>query len=145
MALSKRLLGAFLIATALAAVLNWIATPLYNDGGSEYGVWKILNWFMAVAVALVPGSKPSPQDRPGKRSARRSRYPPSTWRPTCRVYGSVALTGWFFWNWFHSFLPENEPELVGEIHLAAWVLINPLFVVVCAATGLYLFREAARD
>ena len=144
MALSKRLLGAFLIATALAAVLNWTATPLYNDGGSEYGVWKILNWFMAVAVALVLAVNLARKiglgnDQPDGPVTRKHM------ETNLSFYGSVALTGWFFWNWFHSFLPENEPELVGEIHLAAWVLINPLFVVVCAATGLYLFREAARD
>ena len=70
--------------------------------------------------------------------------PGGRWHANLSFYGSLVLTAWFFWNWFHSFLPENEPALVGEIHLAAWMWINPLFFLVCGVTGLHRLREARR-
>ena len=143
MGLAKRFLGVYLIAVAVAVFVNWIATPLYHDGSSNYTVWEILNWFMAVAVVLALavnlcrkiGLSQGEPDGPLTRRQVDANL---------SFYASVVLTGWFLWNWFHSFLPENEPVLVGEIHLAAWMWINPLFYIVCGVTGLHRLREARR-
>ena len=143
MGLAKRFLGVYLIAVAVAVFVNWIATPLYHDGSSHYTVWEILNWFMAVAVVLalavnlcrkICGGRSEPN---GPLTSRQV-------DTNLSFYGSLVLTAWFLWNWFHSFLPENEPALVGDIHLAAWMWINPLFYIVCGVTGLNLLREARR-
>ena len=142
-ALANRLLAAYLILVAVAVFANWIATPLYHDGSSDYVVWELLNWFMAVAVVLALavnlcrkiGLSQGEPDGPLTRRQVDANL---------SFYGSLVLTAWFLWNWFHSFLPENEPALVGEIHLAAWMWINPLFFLVCGVTGLHRLREARR-
>ena len=141
MTLLKRLLAGFLIAAALTAFVNWIATPLYHDGGNDYPVWAAFNWVMAVAVALTLAVNLARKvrlgaDRPDGPVTRKHL------EANLSFYASVVLAAWYYWNWFHSLFPENEPDLVGEIHLAAWVLINPLFTVLCGATGLYLLRKA---
>ena len=48
-----RAAAGFLVATGVAVAVNLAATPLYHDGASEYPVWKVLNWFMAVGVVTV--------------------------------------------------------------------------------------------
>ncbi len=144
MAVANRSLGMFLIAIALAVLVNWIATPLYHDGGSDYPVWDVLNWFMAVAIALALAVNLGRKirlrrDDPDGPLTRKSL------ETNLSLYASLVLTSWFFWNWFYGFFPENESALVGEIHLGAWVLINPLFFLICGTTGLHLLRAAADD
>ena len=41
-------------------------------------------------------------------------------------YATIVLTLWFFWNWFYGFFPQNEPDVVGLVHLEMWTLINPI-------------------
>ena len=55
MAMVRRLLAVLLIATAVAVFANLILTPVYHDGGADYPVWEVINWFMAAStlVALV--------------------------------------------------------------------------------------------
>ena len=56
MDLAKRIVGYYLLLTALAAALLLIVTPLIHDGSPEYPLWKILNWFMAAGtVAILVG------------------------------------------------------------------------------------------
>ena len=49
----RRIVAVFLIATAIAVVVNLAATPLYHDGSADYTVWEILNYFMAVGTVIV--------------------------------------------------------------------------------------------
>ena len=49
----RRLLAIYLAVVALAVAVNWIATPVYHDGSTNYWLWGILNWFMAVAVVII--------------------------------------------------------------------------------------------
>ena len=53
MQLVRKIIAAYLVIVGLAVFLNLIATPLYHDGSDDYQIWKILNWFMAVAVLIV--------------------------------------------------------------------------------------------
>ena len=57
-------------------------------------------------------------------------------------YASIVLALWWFWNWFYSLFPENEPEVFGLIHLEWWAFINPLMAPVLGATGFHLWRAA---
>ena len=53
MATLKRALAVLLVATAVAAAVNLILTPLYHDGSSTYAVWEAINWFMAASTVVV--------------------------------------------------------------------------------------------
>ena len=115
--------------------------PSTTIAAANIPVWVILNWFMAstIIVALdrnirgklaLWGTDP---DVPltGRRV-----------QVNLLFYATIVLTLWFFWNWFYGFFPQNEPDVVGLIHLEMWTLINPLFVLTIGVTGFNLWQEA---
>ena len=141
MSILKRIAAIYLIAVSALAGLHWIITPLYDNSSGDYPAWVILNWFMASTIivaldknirskAMLRGSDP---DAPltGRRV-----------QVNLLFYATIVLTLWFFWNWFYSFFPQNEPDVVGLVHLEMWTLINPLFVLTMGVTGFSLWQEA---
>ena len=134
----KRLLAVFLVVTALAAAVLLIATPLYHDGSPEYPHWKIMNWFMAFAVpvALIVSylRKRALGDDPDV-----SEYV----RVGATYYAAIVLTMLFFWEWFWTLNPESETGLAATSHMVYFPIMDALFVVVCLATGRYLWSRAS--
>ena len=136
----KRIAAIYLILVAAVAGVHWIVSPLYDNSSGEYPVWVILNWFMASTIIALDrnirgklalwGTDP---DVPltGRRV-----------QVNLLFYATIVLTLWYFWNWFYGFFPQNEPEVVGLIHLEMWTLINPLFVLTIGVTGFSLWEEA---
>ena len=51
--LVNRIIPVFLFVMAVAVGLNLILTPVYHDGSDNYAIWKIMNWPMAVGVAIA--------------------------------------------------------------------------------------------
>ena len=49
----KRVLAVYLLAVGLAVAVNFVATPFYHEGGPDYPVWDVLNWFMATAMVIA--------------------------------------------------------------------------------------------
>lgn len=134
-------LGGLLLATAVAAWILWVATPLFHDGSDSYPYWEALNYFMAfsVFVALLVNAV-------GKRAYDRANPGdgPITRRwltANLLFFASLVLAAWFYWNWFFQFFPENEPG-AAEIHLEMWTLINPLFYLTCGVTGYRMLSGA---
>ena len=141
MSILKRVAALYLIVVAAAAGVHWIITPLYDNSSGEYPVWVILNWFMAstVIVALDRNVRSKLALRDGDPEA------PLTGRRiqvNLLFYATIVLTLWFFWNWFYGFFPNNEPDVVGLVHLEMWAFINPLFVLTIGVTGFSLWGEA---
>ena len=134
-------LGVVLLATAAAAWLLWVITPLIHDGSDSYPFWEILNYFMAfsILVALLVNAV-------GKRAYDRAN---SSDGPITRrwltvnllFFASLVLAAWFYWNWFFNFFPESEPA-AADIHLEMWTLINTLFYLTCGMTGYRMLRGA---
>ena len=144
MSIVNRILSIYLIAVAFATGINWIATPLYHDGSSNYWVWETLNWFIAAAVVItlvVNAIRKRQLCRREEGSAAISR---DYVEVNLAFAASVVLTLWYFWNWFAALNPGSEPEVVGLIHLEWWAFVNPLGVLVYAYTGAYLWRAAGR-
>ncbi len=142
MIILKRLLAVFLALMALVVGVHWIASPLYDNSSGDYPVWVILNWPMAlgVVIALVVNFTrkrdlaSSGSDAPVTRKYLEANI---------AFYASLLLALWFYWNWFYSLFPDNEPAAVGQIHLMMWAFINPvLSVPVMGATGFHLWRDA---
>ena len=139
----KRVLAVYLLLIALVTGINWIATPLYHDGTSNYWIWETLNWFMAVAVIMVlvvnaVRKHCFSRGEEGDKTVTRDYL-----EINLAFAASIVLTLWYFWNWFASLNPGSEPDVVGLIHLEWWAFINPLGVLVYAYTGAYLWRSAA--
>ena len=139
----KRVLAIYLIAIAFATGINWIATPLYHDGSSNYWVWEILNWFMAVGVIIVLVVNSIRKRRLCRREEGSSAITRDYLEVNLAFAASIVLTLWYFWNWFAALNPGSEPDVVGLIHLEWWAFINPMGVLLYAYTGAYLWRAAS--
>ena len=86
---AKKLVAVYLVATALAAFVLFIVTPLTHDGSPEYPIWKVLNYFMAAAtlIILVLGCyRKCSLDRGGDQASNLDRVAANV-----AFYGAVAL------------------------------------------------------
>ena len=138
MAMVKRVLGAYLVVTGIAAVALLILTPLIHDGSPDYPIWKILNWFMAagVLVILFMGFR-------GKRS--RGADEPDVverLRLSLVYYGSIVLTMLFFWGFLWTLNPESETGGAVTSHLVYFPLVDALYTTLALSIGRRLWREA---
>ena len=107
MQLVTKIVAAYLVIVGLAVFLNLIATPLYHDGSPDYPTWKILNWFMAVAVLiiLVVGTlRKRILDNAGEEGASTLDHV----RGSFVFYGAIVLAMLFFWEWFWTLNPDSE-------------------------------------
>lgn len=142
--LLERVVSAYLILLAVIAGVHWIISPLIENSSGQYPVWTFINWFMAMGTAMVAvenirnkiiSIRANEYDLDDSITGRRL-------QTNLLFYGSIVLVLWFYWNWFNAFFPENEPEVVGLIHLEMWTLINPLFDIIVGVTGFNMWKEA---
>ena len=139
----KRVIGAYLFLVSFAIAVNWVITPLIDNSSGEYPIWIILNWFMALAVILVlivNFARKFALEEPANTGITRIYL-----EVNLAFYATIVLTLWWFWNWFHSMFPDNEPDVVGLIHLEWWAFINPLMAITLGVTGAYLWKNASED
>ena len=138
MDLLKRALAVLLLGTAVAAWANLILTPVYHDGGADYPVWEVINWFMAAStlVALVVGYMRKRDQAGGEPSV--IEY----LRVSFAFYGAVVLAMLFFWGWIWTLNPDSETGEAVTSHVVYFPIVDALFVVIALATGRYLWTEA---
>ena len=113
MSVAKRVLAFFLVAIGLAVALNFVLTPVYNDGTTDYPVWRILNWFMVAAalVMLVVGFQ-------RRRDPERSDVSAVEYlRGTFAYYGAIVLTMLMLWEWYWTLNPASETGDAVTAHL----------------------------
>ena len=130
-----RLLALYCLGTAAVVGVYFILSPAVRPGATEFPIWEVLNYFMAVAifVALVASFV-------HKLEHERGGGPPDTVeyiRLTVAFYGAVLLTLWFFWRWFTLLQGDDGSGL-------SWTLINPLFAIVVGAIGRHIWQNADR-
>ena len=140
LSIAQRITAAYLVATAIAVFVLFIITPLTHDGSPEYPIWKILNYFMAVAVFIMlvvgccrkcmltkAGAQPSTLDHVGANIA---------------FYGAIALAMLFFWNWFWTLNPDSETGDAVTSHIVYFPLVDVLFTVLGLATAKHMWTCA---
>ena len=132
----KRVLAAFLVATAVAVVLNLILTPVYHDGSPEYPVWRILNWFMAAGVLVALVASYLRRRIEGSGGTNTLKYV----RASVIYYGAIVLTMLFFWGWIWTLNPDSETGDAVTSHLIYFPIVDSLFVVVALSTGCHLWK-----
>ena len=133
----KRILAAFLVLTAIAVALNFILTPVYHDGSPDYPVWKIVNWFMAVAVFVALVVSYLQRRTLGSEGAGNLQYI----RASLTYYGAIVLTMLFFWGWFWTLNPDSETGDAITSHIIYFPIMDSLFVVVALAAGCRLWNH----
>lgn len=122
----------YAILAALVVAVNYVITPLYDDGSTGYPVWTLLDWPMAVAVVLaLVASSVWKVRHAGTEDVK------LYFRSSGLFYASVVLFMWHFSNWF--------ADLMSRELLLLWELSNPLFVVVVGAAGLRLLSESCQS
>ena len=139
MAVAKRLLAFYLVAIGIAVAVNFILTPVYNDGTTDYPVWRILNWFMVAAamVILVVGFQR--RRDPALADVGAVEY----LRGSFAYYGAIVLVMLMLWEWYWTLNPSSETGDAVTAHLIYFPLVNALFVVLALATGRHIWNEAS--
>ncbi len=138
------ILGLYLLAVSVATAINWVTTPLYHDGSTNYWLWAIMNWFLAAAVVITLAVNSLRKYQLCKSEPAGGGITREYLEVNLAFAFTLLLALWYFWNWFGSLYPANEPEVVGLIHLEWWAFINPLGVLVYGYTGAHLLRAAVR-
>ncbi|MCY4476186.1 MAG: hypothetical protein OXC83_12255 [Chloroflexi bacterium] len=131
MEIARRIVAVFLIATAIAVVVNLAATPLYHDGSADYTVWEILNYFMAVGtvIVLVVGIL-------RKRAIGGTDVDTLTYLRTSVVfYGGIVLASLFFWEWFWQLNPDSETGDAVTSHLIYFPIVDMMYAVLALIVG----------
>ena len=138
MTVAKRLLAVFLVLIGIAVAVNFVLTPVYNDGTTDYPIWRILNWFMvAAALAMLVVGFQRRRD-PERADVSAVEY----LRGTFAYYGAIVLTMLMLWEWYWTLNPSSETGDAVTAHLIYFPLVNALFVVLALATGRHLWNEA---
>ena len=110
MAVAKRLLAFYLVAIGIAVAVNFILTPVYNDGTTDYPVWRILNWFMVAAamVILVVGFQR--RRDPARADVGAVEY----LRGSFAYYGAIVLVMLMLWEWYWTLEPLQRDRRCGD-------------------------------
>ena len=142
MEIVRRLLGVFLVVIAIVVAINLMATPLYHDGSEDYPIWKIVNWFMAIGVVVALITNAMRKRALGARGTDEPNVREYL-RVNLTYYTTIILTILFFWGWFWTLNPDSETGEAVTSHLVYFPIMDSLFVVVCLATGRYLWNLAS--
>ncbi len=136
-----RLIGAYLLLTAIAVALLLMITPLIHDGSPDYPYWTILNYFMALGAPLMLVLT----------FLYRWRLDPeSTDNYTCAIvnglfYGSVVLVMLFFWQYFWLLDTSSETGDAALSHTIYFPLMDAIYVVLGLIIGERLLRYGGQQ
>ncbi len=136
MSILIRAVAAYLVLLAVAVAVHFIITPLYHSGGDEpFAAWEVLNWFMAAGMVLALAASYAEKRRvDSDDSAPMKRY----LEANTVFYGTVVVFMLFFWNWFASLSPNNQPD--GQY----WAVIDVLMPLVTGVIGCRMWRNVAK-
>ena len=131
MDLAKRIIGYYLLLTALAAALLLMVTPLIHDGSADYPLWKILNWFMAAGtVVILVAAFAARRSQGCEKVDTLERL-----RVSLVFYGAIVLAMLFFWGWFWTLNPESETGEAVTSHMVYFPIMDALYVVLSISVG----------
>ena len=129
----KKLLGAYLIGTALFVAAWFIINPFFDASG----VWDAANYLMAVAlvVALLFNLYRKLKDNADE-DGDRLRH----WEINLCLYLTIGVAILFFRNWFLEIAGTGGDDSTTGL---VWITVNVLFPLTAGATGAALCCEGA--
>lgn len=133
----KRLVALFLALTALTVFFNLILTPAYHDGSSDYPVWEIINYFMAVGVILALAAsflRRRAADGADISTAEK------VWS-NLFCYAAIALAMLFFWQYLWLQYPDSETGDAVTSHIIYFPLVDVLYTLVTLDAARWLWRK----
>ena len=135
MSILMRAAAAYLALLAAVIAVNFMVTPLYHPGGdAPFTVWMTINWFMAVGMVIALAASYVEKRRVDADSGVGVK---SYLEANTVFYAAVVVFLLFFWNWFSSLSPNNQPDN------QYWVVIDVLMPLVMGVTGCRMWRRAA--
>ena len=131
-----RIIGLYLLLTAVAVFLLLIATPLFHDGSPDYPVWEVMNYFMALGTVVMLALTFVYKIRLD---------PENTDNYTCAIahglfYASVVLTMLFFWEYFWQLNPDSETGEAVTSHIIYFPLVDAMYAVLGLIIGDQLMK-----
>ena len=117
---------------ALVAVY-FILSPVIHGDAVEFPIWEVLNYFMAVAVAIALGA--SVLHKLDLESDASTTDVVRYLRVNGAFYAAALLTLLFFWKWFTALQGGAGDDV-------SWAVIDPLFAIVTAAVGRHIWQHA---
>ena len=132
----RRPLAVILGLTALAVLIHFVLSPVYEDVIESHDVWNILNWFMAfgVLVALVLTYL-------AKKDVDRAGDTNTYIRANVGFYAAAALVILYFWNWVNELVVGGGSE--GEVNGNYWVLIDVIYVILITRVSMGLWSDSS--
>ena len=135
--LVKRAVSAYLALVALAVLGQFVAYPLYayegDNADAALEIWLVLDWFMAVGLALMLVMTCKGKQSCDADAASDSRQ----WiRANVMFYLTVLLTVAFLPNWFAAAWGENDNPTI-------WHIIDTVLPVLFLVQARRLLRPAA--
>ena len=127
----KRLLGAYLIGTALFVAAWFIINPFFD----ARGVWDAANYLMAVALVVsllfnLHRKLRVNADQDGDRLGR--------WEIDLCLYLTIGVAILFFRNWFLEIAGDGDGDSATGL---VWIVVNVLFPLTAGTAGAALWRE----
>ena len=135
---AKKVVAVYLLITALVVAVHFVFSPFYRDVLDPIEVWSVLDWFMAVGVVIVVVANVR-RGLAAERADASEASAAASLTANVAKWASILLALWFFWNWF-DFLTLEE-DVQGWVFLMNWSIVDPLFVMVAAATGRRLLAD----
>ena len=132
-AMIMRLLSVYLMGLAAVVAVYFILSPVIHGDATEFPVWEVLNYFMAVAVVIAVGA--SALHKLDMESDIRSTDAVRYFRMSGAFYGAALLALWFFWRWLTQLNAGDGSDV-------SWAIIDPLFAIVTAAVGRHVWQGA---
>ena len=142
----KRIIGVFLVATAVAVGVHTVVEPLYHvsEEGQPYSpLWNILDPLMAIAIALglvVCYQRKREIDRQGGEAGVTRGYVAAN----LQLYGFLFVGILFYWSWFNLLMPAWTAPGDDTVTLV-WILVDAVLPLVTGAAGVSLLSRDRRD
>ena len=136
-----RLVGAYLLLTAIAVALLLMLTPLFHDGSPDYPMWTIMNYFMALGAPIMLILTFIHKWRLD---------PENTDNYSCAIahglfYASVVLVMLFFWQYLWLLNPDSETGEAVTSHLIYFPIMDAIYVVLGLIIGERLLRIRSEE
>jgi hypothetical protein len=133
MEMLRRPLAVIVALTAVAVLVHFVLSPVYEEVVGSGDVWNVLNWFMALGVIVTLFLTYLAKKDVGREDDTNTYL-----RVNVGFYAAAALVILFFWNW-------SMELVVGEGSGTYWPLIDTLYVILVTRMSIHLWRDSSSD
>ncbi len=134
----RKPLAVLLGLTALAVLVHFVLSPVYEDVIESHEIWNVLNWLMSFGVIAV-----LVLTYLAKKDVGRADDTNTYIRVNVGFYAAAALAILYFWNWFNELVVGGGSE--GEVNGNYWVLIDVVYVILISRVSVSLWSDSSSE